>query len=206
MRGLYSIKPWFVRRLRRAEDALVRRGASPDTLSAAAVVVSLLAGAALAVGGALEEPLWWLLVPPLGLVRLALNALDGAVARRTGGGRPFGEVVNEISDRVSDVALLGPLAFVVEPVLAFSALTCALLASAAACAGRAVTGRRVTGGVMAKADRVAVVAVAALAGSVTSSSTPLAFAAWVVALGSAATCVARLVTLSREEVPADVRG
>lgn len=205
MRGLYSVKPWFLRRLRRIEDVLVERRVSPDTLTIAAVVVSIAAGAAVAAGGALEEPLWWLLVLPLGLVRLALNALDGAVARRTGVGRPFGEVVNEMGDRLADVASIAPLAFVVEPALAFAALTCALLASAAGCAGRAVTGQRATGGVMAKADRVAVLAVAGAAGAVTSSSTPFEVAAWIVAIGSVVTGVGRLVSLAREEVPADVR-
>jgi CDP-diacylglycerol--glycerol-3-phosphate 3-phosphatidyltransferase len=206
MSGLYSIKPWFVRRLRRVEDALVRRRVSPDSLSVAAVGVSVAAGVALAAGGAFSEPLLWLLVPPLGLVRLALNALDGAVARRTGDGRPFGEVVNEMADRVADVALIAPLAAVVDPVLAFSALTCALLASAAGCAGRAVTGRRLSGGPMGKADRVAVVSVAAAAGAAVGSSFPFEVAAWVVVAGSVVTAVGRLLRLSREEVAADVRG
>lgn len=205
MNGLYSVKPWFVRRLRRFEDLLVERRVSPDTLSLAAVGVSLAAGAALAAGGVLSEPLLWLLVPPLGLVRLALNALDGAVARRIGGGRPFGEVVNEMADRLADVALLAPLAFVVGPGLAFSALTCALLASAAGCAGRAVTGRRMAGGPMGKADRVALAAVAAGAGGIAASPVPLEVAAWAIAFGSAVTMAARVATLSREEVAADVR-
>ncbi len=206
MSGLYSVKPWFVRRLRRFEDALVERRVSPDTLSLAAVGVSVAAGIALAAGGVLSEPLLWLLVPPLGLVRLALNALDGAVARRIGGGRPFGEVVNEMADRLADVATIAPLAFVVGPALAFSALICALLASAAGCAGRAVTGRRMAGGPMGKADRVAVVALAAAAGAVTSSPVPFEVAAWVVAAGSLLTTAGRVVRLAREEVAADVRG
>ncbi|MDQ4124463.1 MAG: CDP-alcohol phosphatidyltransferase family protein [Actinomycetota bacterium] len=205
MRGLYSIKPWFLRRLRRVEDVLVRRRVAPDTLTVAAVVVSIAAGAAIAAGGVLAEPLWWLLVPPLGVIRLALNAMDGAVARRTGRGRPFGEVVNEMGDRLADVASLAPLGFVVEPTLAFSAVTCALLASVAGCAGRVVTGRRATGGVMAKADRVAVLAVAGAAGAATSSSLPFEVAAWVVAIGSVLTGAGRLVSLAREGAPADVR-
>lgn len=206
MSGLYSVKPWFVRRLRRVEDFLVEHRVSPDTLSVVAVAVSVAAGAVLAAGGVLSEPLLWLLVPPLGIVRLALNALDGAVARRIGSGRPFGDVMNEMSDRISDVAMLAPLAFVVQPALAFAALTCALLASAAGCAGRAVTGGRMSGGPMGKADRVAVVAVAAAGAALTSSSTPLDVAAWTIGAGSLLTMAARVARLSREEVAADVRG
>ncbi|MDQ3913880.1 MAG: CDP-alcohol phosphatidyltransferase family protein [Actinomycetota bacterium] len=205
MSGLYSVKSWFLRRLRRIEDALVERRVSPDSLTIAGVCVSVAAGAALAAGGVYSEPLLWLLVPLLGLVRLALNALDGAVARRNGGGRPFGEVMNEMGDRVADVAMIAPLSLVVGPALAFSALTCALLASAAGCAGRAVTGHRSAGGPMGKADRVAVVAFAAAAGAVTSSQLPFEVAAWVVAAGSVVTMAGRVVRLSREEVAADVR-
>ncbi|HEV2754969.1 MAG TPA: CDP-alcohol phosphatidyltransferase family protein [Actinomycetota bacterium] len=205
MSGLYSIKPWFVRRLRRLEDFLVEHRVSPDTLSVAAVGVSVAAGAALAAGGILSEPLLWLVVPPLGVVRLALNALDGAVARRIGDGRPFGEVVNEMADRLADVAMLAPLAAVVEPALAFSALTCALLASAAGCAGRAVTGRRIAGGPMGKADRVAVIAIAGAAAVAASSPVPFEVAAWVIAAGSVLTTGLRLGSLSREEVAADAQ-
>lgn len=205
MSGLYSVKPWFLRRLRRVEDALVERGVSPDSLTVASVGVSVAAGAALAAGGAMEEPLLWLLVPPLGLVRLALNALDGAVARRNGGGRPFGEVMNEMGDRLSDVALLAPLAFVVEPVLAFGAVTCALLASAAGSAARTVAGERLSGGPMGKADRVAVVSLAALAAGIAGTPRPLEVAVWIVAAGSLLTMALRVAALARREVAADVR-
>ena len=205
MSGLYSVKPWFLCRLRRIEDVLVERRVSPDALTIAAVGVSVAAGAALAAGGALSRPALWLFVPPLGLVRLALNALDGAVARRIGGGRPFGEVMNEMGDRVADVALIAPLAFVVDPALALGALTCALLASAAACVARAATGIRPTGGPMGKADRVAVVSLAALAGAMASSSVPLQVAVWVVGAGSVVTLALRMAGTSREEVAVDVR-
>lgn len=38
-------------------------------------------------------------------LRLALNALDGLVARDLGPARPWGEVLNEVSDRLADLAL-----------------------------------------------------------------------------------------------------
>src|SRR5205823_12277050 len=50
----------------------------------------------------------WLLavVPIVAVVRTALNALDGMVARDTGLARPWGEVFNELCDRFADVSLL----------------------------------------------------------------------------------------------------
>lgn len=204
MMGLYSIKPWFVRRLRRIEDALVERRVSPDSLTIAAVAVSVAAGAAIAAGGVMSRPFLWLLVPPLGLVRLALNALDGAVARRTGSGRPFGEVMNEIGDRLADIALIAPLGFVTGPVPAFTALTCALLTSAAGSAARLVAGERANGGPMGKADRVAVVAFAAAAGALSGSTLPFDIAVAAIAVGSVVTMTVRLVDISRQ-VGADAR-
>jgi phosphatidylglycerophosphate synthase len=48
---------------------------------------------------------------PLAIGRLAANALDGLVARRTGLARPWGEVYNECCDRISDTLIFVGLAF-----------------------------------------------------------------------------------------------
>lgn len=186
MRGLYAVKPWFVRSLQPLEDLLVRRGVTPDALTVAAVVVSILGGALLAVGGAAQEPLLWLLVPPLGIVRLVLNALDGSLARRTGRDRPFGEVLNELGDRVSDAALIVPFIVVVPPVLVVCALVVTGLVSTLGLCGR-LSGERLGSGPMGKADRVAVVSLAASLAGVTASETPLQVAAVVILAGGLVT-------------------
>ena len=105
--GLYAVKPRFVRRLAPVEDALVARRVPADVLTAAGLGASVLAGVAIAAGAVLDEPALWLAVAPLGALRLALNALDGSVARRTGTARPFGLVLNEMADRVGDAVALG---------------------------------------------------------------------------------------------------
>jgi CDP-diacylglycerol--glycerol-3-phosphate 3-phosphatidyltransferase len=205
MRGLYAAKPWFVRRLARIEDLLVKHDVTADELTVAAFVVSICCGGFLALGGVLEQPLLWLIVPPLGLVRLALNALDGSIARRMGSGRPFGIVMNEVGDRLSDVALLAPLALVVEPVLALGALVLTLLASVTGLLGASVIGVRLSNGPMGKADRVAVLSAGSLVAATTSSPTPLGIAVAVVLLGSGVTAAFRVYQLRRETAAADVR-
>lgn len=197
MTGLYAIKPWFVTRLRRIEDALVARRVRPDAITAAALGVSILAGAAIALGGLLEQPLLWLAVPPLVLVRLALNALDGAVARRTGRARPFGAALNELGDRACDAALLGATAIVTDPVLALGAVAASQAVSITGVTAQALTGARDTSGPMGKADRAAVVAAGATAGALLASSKPLEIALWVVVGGAAVTVVARALRLRR---------
>jgi phosphatidylglycerophosphate synthase len=193
--SLYSIKPWFVRRLRRVEDALVARRVSPDSLTIAAVAVSLAAGAAIAVGGVADRPMVWLAVPPLVLVRLALNALDGSIARRTGRSRPMGAALNEIGDRVSDAAMIGAAGFVVQPVLAASAVGSSFLASFTGVLALALTGRRDSGGPAGKADRAACVAAGAAAGALAGSALPFTIVLWVVVAGGIATTVARLARI-----------
>lgn len=192
MLGLYGFKPWFVRRLRRVEDALVARRVSPDSLSLAAVGVSVLAGAAIAGGGLLHRPYLWLAVPPLVLARLALNALDGRVARRTRRARPFGTAVNEVGDRLSDAATVGATGFVAGPKLGLGALACTFLASLVGVLAVGLTGRRECGGPMGKADRAALLGLGAVAGFVLGSGTPFAVALWAILIGGLTTAALRL--------------
>jgi len=105
--GLYEVKPWFVRRLTWIDDGPGPVAIHPNTLTAGGVVASAGVGAALALGGVLHAPLLWLIPAPLVLARLTLNALDGAVARRTGAARPFGTVLNEAGDRAETPWLSG---------------------------------------------------------------------------------------------------
>jgi CDP-diacylglycerol--glycerol-3-phosphate 3-phosphatidyltransferase len=193
--GLYSIKPWFVRRLGRVEDALVAYRVSPDTLTGVAVLVSVAAGVAIAAGGLLGEPLIWLAVPPLVLARLALNALDGSVARRTRRSTPFGSALNEIGDRMSDAATVGATAFVVRPSLALGAVASCFLASHTGVIAQAVGGRREYAGPMGKADRAGLLALGASAGALAGSALPFTVVLYVIAAGSLATAGVRVARL-----------
>ncbi|MDQ3645578.1 MAG: CDP-alcohol phosphatidyltransferase family protein [Actinomycetota bacterium] len=196
--GTYALKPWFVGRLRSLEDALVRRRVPPDHVTIAAVVVSVLAGAALAFGAGLHQPLIWLAVPPLVVMRLALNALDGSIARRTGTARPFGLVVNEVSDRVCDAATIGALAWVTPPSLAIGAVASAFFVSTIGLLGSSLGGTRLTLGPMGKSDRALVIAVAAAAAAITESPRAFEVASLVIIAGCAVTAVRRVRFLRRE--------
>ncbi len=101
--GLYALKPWYTRRLRRAVEAAVRHGISPDVFTGLGVLSALAAGAAIAVG-------WWPVALVLLAGRLAGANLDGAVARARGVSRPWGFVLNELGDRGGDLAMFAGLA------------------------------------------------------------------------------------------------
>lgn len=159
--GIYAIKPRFQRSLRGVEGWLVRRRVHPDRLTFAALGLSVAGGAAL--WGSRWAPWLLLAVPVIAIGRTALNALDGLVARRLGLARPWGEVLNELADRAADGALFTGVALAPgsDARLGAVALVAMLLGSHLGNAAKAAGGRRQYGGVMAKADRMVLLAVAA---------------------------------------------
>ena len=160
--GIYSIKPRFQQALRVVERPLVRWRVHPDVLTFSAVGLSFLGGFALF---ASRWTPWVLLaVPFVALLRIVLNALDGMVATDLGVARPWGEVLNELCDRLADVALFGGLALVpgVNAPLAVTVLVAMLLSSYVGILSRAAGGPRQYGGVMGKADRMLLLALASV--------------------------------------------
>lgn len=158
--GIYAIKPAFQRRLLSLRDFLIRAGVSADALTLAVVLLS--------VAGAVElwlsrrQPLLLLVVPLLAMGRITLNALDGMVATTTGTARPFGEVLNESADRLSDAAWFAGLATVADPRLALGTLAAVLVSSYVGTVSKAAGGPRIYSGVMGKADRMIVVSIGAI--------------------------------------------
>jgi len=153
-RGIYAIKPWWQERLAGLEDALVRWHVHPDLITLTGVGCAALMGTVLAVSP--PYSLLVLAVVPLAIGRLAANALDGLVARRTGLARPWGEVFNECCDRLSDTLVFVGLAFNshVNASLVWDVLVLTLLSSYLGIAGKAAGGKRQFGGFLAKADRM----------------------------------------------------
>mgnify|MGYP001812058575 FL=1 len=190
--GLYRIKPAAQRLVDPLVDGCVARGISADALTLAAMPVAALGGLCLALSEAL--PVALLAVPLLAAARLVLNLIDGQVARRSGTEHPWGEVLNELGDRVADVLFIAGLAFVaaVGPLLALSAVIAALLASYAGVVARATGAPRGYGGVMSKPGRMIVLAVAAPLAFVVGAGWPLVAGAWIILLGSLVTLAQRL--------------
>lgn len=157
-RGIYAIKPWWQHRLTSIEDFLVHHKIHPDVVTLSGVGCAGLMGAALAFSA--HWPLLTLAVAPLAVARLAANALDGLVARRTGLARPWGEVFNESCDRVADTLVFVGLACnpLVSAPLALGTLVLVLLCSYLGIVAKAAGGKRLFGGLLAKADRMIYIA------------------------------------------------
>jgi len=153
-RGIYAIKPWWQGRLSYLEALLIRKHVHPDLISLSGLFCAALLGLVLACSA--RVPLLVLLVAPLAIGRLAANALDGLVARKTGLARAWGEVFNECCDRLADTLIFVGLALnpLVLPYLAWSVLVLILLCSYLGTVAKAAGGTRQFGGFLAKADRM----------------------------------------------------
>lgn len=144
-------------------DVLARRRVDPDLLTMAAVPVGLAAAGCLLLSP--SESWLLMLVPILAALRLVLNVLDGAVARRASRTHPRGELYNELCDRLSDVAFLAPVAFLPgahQPTVLLGVVG-ALFASFVGLASRAAGSERIYRGILSKPGRMVLVSLFAVA-------------------------------------------
>ena len=160
---LYRSKNAIVRGLDPVVARLERLGVTPDAVTLAAIPVGVLAGALLLLSP--TAPVALLGVPVLAALRLVLNLLDGALARRTGLMHPRGELYNELGDRLADVAFLAPVAFLpgADRTTVLLGVAGAIFASFAGIVPRAAGGERIYRGVLSKPGRMILLSVFAVA-------------------------------------------
>jgi CDP-diacylglycerol---glycerol-3-phosphate 3-phosphatidyltransferase len=108
MPSIYSIKPAFQNLLRPITRWLANHGISANQITVSALLLSLLTGLVLTVN--YQQTQIFFLIPFLLLVRMALNAIDGMLAREHDMKSPLGAILNELCDVISDVALYLPFA------------------------------------------------------------------------------------------------
>jgi CDP-diacylglycerol---glycerol-3-phosphate 3-phosphatidyltransferase len=159
---LYRSKARIVGGLDPVVEALARRGVSPDAVTLAAIPVGVVAGACLLASPSV--PALLLAVPILAAVRLILNLLDGALARRTGRTHARGEVYNEVGDRLTDLAFLVPVAFLpgASATIVLLGVVAAVFASYVGVVSRAAGGERIYRGILSKPGRRVLVGVFAV--------------------------------------------
>lgn len=150
---LYDIKPAFQNLLRPACGALARAGVTANQVTIGALLLSILTGAALAF---LHGQRWvLLLVPAALLIRMAMNAIDGMLAREHGMQSPLGGLLNELGDVISDIALYLPFALIagLSPVAVSATVVLAVLAEMTGVAAVQIGASRRYDGPMGKSDR-----------------------------------------------------
>ena len=206
MPSIYQLKPAFQALLRPLVRALARGGVSANQVTLAAVVLAFAIGVALL---ACDDRLVLLLLP-LGLfLRMALNAIDGMLAREHGQASRLGAILNELGDVVADAAMYLPLALRPEfpPMPQVLLVLLAVIVEMTGVIGVQVGASRRYDGPFGKSDRAFVFGVLGLALALGAPAAPwLGWLLWLLVALSALTIVNRaraaLTELQAKENPA----
>ncbi len=153
MPSVYDLKPRFQALLRPLVGVLARRGVTANQVTLLAVAVSVALGLALLTCPGASWGL--LLVPAVLLFRMALNAVDGMLAREHGQQSRLGGLLNELGDVVSDAALYLPFAVIpgIDPGLVVGIVVLAVITEMAGVVAVQIGARRRYDGPMGKSDR-----------------------------------------------------
>lgn len=157
MASIYDLKPKFQALLRPITRRLAAVGVTANQVTAIAAIMSVAVGGIIAFRPYQNWPL--LLLPGVLLVRMALNAIDGMLAREHGMKTNLGAILNEVSDVISDAALYLPLGvvpgFSASLVVVFTVL--AIVGEMTGIMGVQISGNRQYGGPLGKSDRAFVI-------------------------------------------------
>jgi phosphatidylglycerophosphate synthase len=104
---LYDIKPKFQALLRPGLKRLYEKGVTANQVTLTALLGSLLLGIILAL---FPHPILFIVLPVFLFLRMALNAIDGMLAREFNQKSRLGALLNELGDVISDAALYLPFA------------------------------------------------------------------------------------------------
>ncbi len=153
MASIYDLKPRFQALLRPLCRGLALAGVTANQVTVAAVVLSAAGGAAILIRPEASWPL--LALPAVLFARMALNAIDGMLAREHDMQSRLGAMLNEIGDVVSDAVLYLPLAFVpgITGWLVVVIVVTATIAETTGVAAQQIGASRCYNGPMGKSDR-----------------------------------------------------
>jgi CDP-diacylglycerol--glycerol-3-phosphate 3-phosphatidyltransferase len=150
---IYQLKPAFQNLLRPLCRTLAGRGITANQVTVAALLMSLVAGATIWLS---DGARWALaLLPIVLLLRMALNAVDGMLAREHAMKSDLGAILNELGDVFSDAALYLPLAAVpgLSPALVVMIVLLAVVSEMTGVLAVLIRAERRYDGPMGKSDR-----------------------------------------------------
>lgn len=150
--SIYQLKPAFQRLLRPTARALFQAGVTANQVTLAACAVSVALGIGLYLA---PVPAAFALLPLWFFLRMALNALDGMLAREFNQRSRLGAYLNELTDVVSDAAMYLPFAKLVpfDPLWVGVLVLVAALSEMAGVLGQTVGASRRYDGPFGKSDR-----------------------------------------------------
>ncbi|HWY44344.1 MAG TPA: CDP-alcohol phosphatidyltransferase family protein [Candidatus Sulfotelmatobacter sp.] len=152
MPSIYGLKPKFQGLLRPIVNWLAHIGVTANQVTIAALLLSLTVGHVIAwkQGGRSL-----LLLPAVLFVRMALNAMDGMLAREHNQKTALGAILNELGDVVADIGLYFPLSLVpgFDPRLVAAVVLLSVLTEMTGVIGVQIGASRRYDGPLGKSDR-----------------------------------------------------
>lgn len=152
MISVYQLKPKFQQLLRPLVNGLARKGITANEITVVAMLLSVITGVAIVISNSLVA---LLALPIILLIRMALNAIDGMLAREHNQQSKLGAFLNEVGDVVSDLFLIIPLIIIpgINLWLLATFAFVAVLTEFAGVLGLMVGAERQYQGPMGKSDR-----------------------------------------------------
>lgn len=161
MISVYQLKPKFQQLLQPLLLLFKKWGFTPNSLTVLAFLLSLGMGL-FSYFGPRAVVLW--LLPLCLLLRMALNALDGMMARQFEMQSKLGAILNEMGDLLSDIVLYYPLyvLFEIDPLWIHGFIVLGLINEFAGLLALGINGERRYDGPMGKSDRALLIGVFSL--------------------------------------------
>ena len=157
MISIYEIKPKFQQLLMPIVDWMKKIGMTPNQVTILALLLSIVTGIILSI---FHENKWiYILMPIVMFVRMALNAIDGVMAKKYQMKSHLGLLLNEIGDVISDLFLFIPFVYIAEDygigIMLFISLS--IISEMAGVTVQVIGSSRRYDGPMGKSDRAFIV-------------------------------------------------
>lgn len=155
--SIYEIKPKFQQLLMPIVDWMRKIGMTPNQVTILALLLSIVTGIIISI---FHENKWiYILMPIVMFVRMALNAIDGVMAKKYQMKSHLGLLLNELGDVISDLFLFIPFVFIAEDygigILLFISLS--IISEMAGVTVQVIGSSRRYDGPMGKSDRAFIV-------------------------------------------------
>ena len=199
MASVYNLKPAFQKLLRPLCKVLRRFGVTPNHITIVAIILSFMMGFLIYAYASAQWPLFTL--PAFLFIRMALNAIDGMMAREYNMDSKLGAILNELGDVLSDTVVYLPLAAVpsIPALPIISLVILAIISEMTGIIGVQVGGTRRYDGPMGKSDRAFVLGLLSLLiGFDVIHETWLPFLLWAITVLLIGTIINRCVKILKE--------
>lgn len=162
MLTIYDLKPKFQNLLRPIVTKLANANITPNQVTLSSMILSLCCGVFIYFSYSFA---WTLLaLPIILLLRMALNAIDGMLAREHNQQTKKGAMLNEMTDVMSDVVMYIPLAYVsgVSANFLVAFVIIGVFTEMSGVVAQTLTKKRRYDGPMGKSDRAFVIGLLAI--------------------------------------------